>query len=82
MKKGSVWNMRINRLRFVKSQMNIWYLQINDKELVVKNRKHRLTDEEAERVNKKLLAYIGMSIKIADVKEQVKALVLKEKGVD
>lgn len=74
--------MEINRLEFIKNTVGIWVLHVNKKELVIAERKDRLTDQEAEIINKRLKPYTAVKLTMKEIKELATGLILEVRGMD
>lgn len=74
--------MEINRLEFIKNTVGIWVLHVNEKELVIAERKDRLTDQEAEIINKRLKPYTAVKLTMKEIKELATGLILEVRGMD
>ena len=74
--------MVINRLEFIKNMVGIWVLHVNDKELPIADKKNRLTDQEAEIINRKLKPYTAVKLTMREVKDIARDIVLEVKGED
>lgn len=74
--------MEINRLEFMKNMVGIWVLHVNDKELPIADKKNRLTDQEAEIINRKLKPYTAVKLTIREVKDIARDIVLEVKEED
>lgn len=72
--------MVINRLEFMKNMVGIWVLHVNDKELSTADKKNRLTDQEAEIINRKLKPYTAVKLTMGEVKHIAGEIILEVKG--
>lgn len=73
--------MEINRLEFIKNMVGIWVLHVNEKELVIAERKDRLRDQEAEIINKRLKPYTAVKLTMKEIKELATGLILEVRGM-
>lgn len=73
--------MEINRLEFIKNTVGIWVLHVNDNYLPIANMNNRLTDQEAEIINKKLKPYTAVKLSLKEAKSIAADVVLEVKGL-